>query len=114
LLRLELLAFSFFGGLVYPTAYATLDLIWVGTKFSTVLKKSLVEIATVGIFVNSISMTSRGLLRGDKDHKEVVQHVANELPTVTRNDCLVWLPYIMLAFSVVLRPTMTTSVMEAS
>jgi hypothetical protein len=27
---------------------------------------------------------------------------------------LVWLPYIMLAFSVVLRPTMTTSVMEAS
>lgn len=56
---------SFFGDVVYPMAYAKLDAIWVGTRFLVVFKKSLVEIATVGIFVNSISMTSRGFLRGD-------------------------------------------------
>jgi hypothetical protein len=106
----------FFGGLVYPQAYATLDAIWVGTSFFTVVKKSVVEIATVGIFVNTISMTSRGVLRGDKEPEQVVHHVAKELPTVTKNDCLVWLPYNLLAFSVVppvLRPT-TTAMMEAS
>jgi hypothetical protein len=106
----------FFGGLVYPQAYATLDAIWVGTSFFTVVKKSMVEIATVGISVNTISMTSRGFLRGDKQPEQVVHHVAKELPTVTKNDCLVWLPYNLLAFSVVppvLRPT-TTAMMEAS
>lgn len=107
---------TFFGGVVYPYAYARLDSIWVGTKFRTVLQKSLVEIATVGIFVNSISMTSRGLLRGDKSLFEVLLHVSDELPTVTRNDFFVWLPYNLLAFSVIpatLRPTSTLA-MEAS
>lgn len=97
-------------------AYARLDAMWVGTKFATVLKKSLVEIASVGIFVNSISMTTRGILRGDQDSTSVLQHVSKELPDVTRNDFFVWLPYNMLAFSVipaVLRPT-TTAAMEAS
>ena len=106
----------FFGGLVYPKAYAKLDAIWVGTKFSAVLQKSIVEIATVGIFVNSISMASRGFFRGDKKYDEVAQHVVIELPTVTRNDVLVWLPYNLVAFSfipAVLRPT-TTAMMEAS
>ena len=106
---------AFFGGFVYPKAYAKLDAVWHGTHFSAVLQKSLVEIATVGIFVNSISMSCRGLLMG-RECDPVMRHVANELPTVTVNDARVWLPYNMLAFSVipaVLRPT-TTLVMEAA
>ncbi len=107
---------SFFGGFVYPMAYAKLDSIWVGTHFSAVVKKALVEIATVGIFVNSISMTTRGVLRGDKDASSVFQHVSRELPVITKNDFFVWMPYNMLAFSIIpafLRPT-TTAAMEAS
>lgn len=107
---------SLFGGVVYPLAYARLDSMWVGTRLATVIKKSLVEIATVGIFVNSISMMSRGFLRGDKDTQSVLQHVYTELPTITRNDFIVWMPYNMIAFSIIpafLRPT-TTAVMEAS
>jgi hypothetical protein len=107
---------SFFGGIVYPLAYARLDSIWVGTRLVTVIKKSLVEIATVGIFVNSISMMTRGILRGDKDTQSVFQHVYTELPTITRNDFIVWMPYNMIAFSIIpafLRPT-TTAAMEAS
>ena len=106
---------AFFGGFVYPKAYAKLDAMWHGTHFSAVLQKSLVEIATVGIFVNSISMSCRGLLMG-RDVDPVMRHVASELPTVTVNDARVWLPYNMLAFSVipaVLRPT-TTLMMEAT
>lgn len=107
---------SFFGGIVYPLAYARLDSIWVGTRLATVVKKSLVEIATVGIFVNSISMMTRGFLRGDKDTHSVIQHVYTELPTITKNDFIVWMPYNMIAFSIIpafLRPT-TTAAMEAS
>ena len=87
---------------------------WKGTHFSAVLQKSVVEIATVGIFVNSVSMTSRGLLVG-RDPKEVAGHVVEEMPIVTFNDARVWLPYNMIAFSVIpvaIRPT-TTLLMEA-
>ncbi|KAG7367437.1 hypothetical protein IV203_030108 [Nitzschia inconspicua] len=106
----------FFGGLVYPFAYAKLDAVWAGTALATITKKSIIEIATVGIFVNSFSMTSRGLCRGDKEASTVALHVAQELPTVTRNDFLVWFPYNMLAFSVIptyIRP-ISTLFMEAS
>lgn len=106
----------FFGGCVYPFAYAKLDAVWTGTALATVIKKSIVEIATVGIFVNSCSMTSRGLLRGDKDVSTVAQHVVQEIPTVTRDDFFVWFPYNMLAFSVIpsfVRP-ISTLFMEAS
>lgn len=105
-----------FGGLVYPTAYAKLDSLWKGTHLTAVLQKSIVEIATVGILVNSISLSCRGLLGGGRDFDPVLRHVLHELPTVTVNDARVWLPYNMLAFSVipvVLRPT-TTLVMEAA
>lgn len=106
---------ALFGGLIYPFAYAKLDAIWVGTQFLTVVKKSLVEIATVGIFVNTTSMTARGCLRGDQEGSAVMQHVISELPTVTQSDFLVWMPYNMVAFSLIpafLRPT-TTALMEA-
>jgi len=105
---------AFFGGLVYPAAYARLDAIWKGTHFRAVLQKSIVEIATVGIFVNSTSMMSRGLLVG-RDLQDVLDHVVSEMPVVTLNDVRVWLPYNMIAFSLIpiaIRPT-TTLMMEA-
>ena len=107
---------SFFGGILYPAAYARLDAIWVGTRWKAVLSKSIAEIATVGILVNTISLTARGLVRGDQNICQVIAHVSSQLGTVTQNDFLVWLPYNMMAFSVipaVLRPT-TTAVIEAS
>lgn len=106
----------FFGGIVYPFAYARLDLLWAGVNYSSVLKKSLLEIATVGIFVNSISMCARGIsLRGHDNFDEVSGHVYREMPAVTFNDARVWLPYNLVAFSVIpvhVRPA-TTSLMEA-
>ena len=87
---------------------------WKGTHFSAVLQKSVVEIATVGIFVNSVSMTSRGLLVG-RSPPEVAGHVVQEMPEVTINDARVWLPYTIIAFGIIpvaIRPT-TTLLMEA-
>ena len=104
----------FFGGFVYPFAYAKLDALWKGVTIITTLKKSLLEIATVGIFVNSISISTRGLLVG-KDRDKVVEHTMQEMPGVTINDARVWLPYNIVAFSVIpiyIRPA-TTSLMEA-
>jgi hypothetical protein len=45
-----------FGGFVYPYAYARLDILLPGVTVRSVLAKSLVEIARVGIFVNSVSI----------------------------------------------------------
>jgi hypothetical protein len=103
------------GGFVYPSAYKRLDRLWPGKDWSTVLKKSIVEILTVGILVNTSSMISRGLLVG-RDSFHVAQHTLEELPRVTRTDFMVWLPYNLVAFSVIpiyVRPT-TTAFMEAS
>lgn len=105
----------FFGGIVYPRAYQILDRKWPESTFRHIVTKSVVEIATVGIFVNSVSMLARGILVGRK-YEEVVPHVAKEMPTVTMNDVRVWLPYNLVAFSVIpafIRPT-TTILMEAS
>lgn len=105
----------FFGGFVYPTAYHLLDARFHAKNLQTLFTKSVIEIATVGIFVNTISMTCRGILVG-RDGKDVLKHVAHEMPRVTMNDVKVWLPYNLLAFSVipaVVRPT-TTIMMEAS
>ena len=90
------------------------DALWKGVTIITTLKKSLLEIATVGIFVNSISISTRGLLVG-KDKEQVVEHTIQEMPGVTINDARVWLPYNIVAFSVIpiyIRPA-TTSLMEA-
>jgi len=105
----------FIGGFVYPGAYKRLDRLWPKKDWATVLKKSLIEICTVGIFVNSISMISRGLMVG-RETNHVAQHTMEELPDVTKNDFCVWLPYNLVAFSVIpfyIRPT-TTALMEAS
>lgn len=60
-------------------------------------------------------MISRGILVG-RDTNHVAQHALEELPNVTKNDFMVWLPYNLVAFSVIpiyVRPT-TTAFMEAS
>jgi hypothetical protein len=104
-----------FGGFVYPIAYNILDSRFHTKNLQTLFTKSVVEIATVGITVNTISMTCRGLLVG-QDTGAVVKHVAKEIPKVTLNDVKVWLPYNLLAFSMIppiIRPT-TTAIMEAS
>jgi hypothetical protein len=109
---------AFLGGTVYPYAYAQLDRYFKGTSLLTVLQKSIFEICSVGIFVNTLSMTTRGLLQNG-DHSSfsfVCKHVMRELPVVTRTDFSVWLPYNILAFSCIpisIRPA-TTSFMEAA
>lgn len=106
---------SFFGGVVYPRAYARLDAIWQGKDFASLFKKSVVEILTVGVFVNSVSISSRGFFAGKKPNT-VLHHVAREMPHVMFNDVRVWLPYNMIVFSFVpayIRPTVT-AFMEAS
>jgi hypothetical protein len=85
-----------------------------GKHFRQVLMKSVVEIFTVGIFVNSLSMFSRGLLVG-RPAETVVSHLVQEMPRVTVNDIGVWLPYNLIVFSLIplhIRPTATAG-MEA-
>jgi hypothetical protein len=105
----------FFGGFVYPVAYARLDRMFPGVRFQQVLAKSLTEIFSVGIFVNSVSMSMRGLLLGRSWHDDVLQHVRREMPGVTLNDLRLFLPYNLVAFGLLppyIRPA-TTVLMES-
>jgi Mpv17 / PMP22 family len=105
----------FFGGFVYPLAYARLDTLWPGTKFRQVVSKSVAEIFTVGLFVNSFSMMMRGLM-ADRAWDDVRCHVAEEMPRVTYNDLRLWLPYNLVAFGMLppyIRPC-TTVLMESA
>lgn len=104
---------AFFAGCVYPFAYKRLDMIWKGKDFMTIAKKSIVEVFTVGIFANSVSMAARGVLVG-KNPVEVLSHVKDEMPEITFNDLRVWFPYNLVAFGLIpisIRPA-TTSLME--
>ena len=104
----------FFGIYFYPTAYSCLEKLFPGKKLITVMKKSIMEICTVGIFVNSVSIFLRGFSLG-KGKDEVLRHMYHEIPNVTINDVKVWLPYNIIAFSIIpvyVRPT-TTALMES-
>lgn len=104
---------AFFSGKVYPFAYKRLDIVFKGTGFMTLVTKSVVEVFTVGIFANSVSMAARGLLVG-KNPLQVVSHVKDEMPEITMNDFRVWFPYNLVAFGMIpisIRPV-TTSLME--
>lgn len=104
----------FISGAVYPRAYHLLDQRWPARSFSHVLTKSVVEITTVGLFVNACSIFARGMLVGRTSH-EVVPHLLEEIPDVTCNDVALCLPYNLLAFSIIpasIRPT-TTALVEA-
>jgi hypothetical protein len=99
----------FFGGFVYPRAYAALDRLYPGLRFRHVLAKSVTEVFTVGIFVNSVSMSLRGMMLG-RTWRDVGPHVASEMPRVTYNDLRLFLPYNMVAFGLLppfIRPATT-------
>ena len=105
---------SLFTGFVYPFAYALLDKRFVGGEFRVLLQKSLIEIVTVGITVNTVSLSARGWLQ-QRQPGDVFRHVMRELPAVTLNDGKVWLPYNLIAFRFLpphIRP-ITTACMEA-
>ena len=88
-------------------AYKHLDRLWKGNDLLSIAKKSLVEVFTVGVFANSVSMATRGVLVG-KDPRQVVAHVKKEMPEVTLKDLGVWFPYNMVAFGIIppyIRPT---------
>jgi hypothetical protein len=104
-----------FGGFIYPSAYTMLDAKWVGKDFASVLTKSVIDCATVGMLGNAVTMTCHGFSSGRK-RLAVLQHVIHEMPRVTLHDTYVWLPYNMLVFTVIpplIRPA-TTSLVEAS
>lgn len=101
-------------GYIYPCAYKQLDKIFIGKELVTLVKKSIVEICTVGVLVNSLSIAARGLLSGHST-QEVGKHVRDEMPQVFLNDARVWFPYNMVAFSILpvhMRP-ITTAIMES-
>lgn len=101
-------------GYIYPCAYKQLDKIFKGKELATLVKKSIVEICTVGVLVNSLSIAARGLLSGHST-QEVRKHVRDEMPQVFLNDAKVWFPYNMVAFSILpvhIRP-ITTAIMES-
>eukprot|EP00956_Cyclotella_meneghiniana_P013789 scaffold20205_cov57-Cyclotella_meneghiniana.AAC.1 len=102
-------------GYVYPFAYKHLDRIWVGKDLLSIAKKSFVEVFTVGLFANSVSMFARGLFT-EKRPGEVLIHVKEEMRDVTLNDLRVWFPYNLVAFGCIpihVRPA-TTMVMECA
>jgi hypothetical protein len=102
----------FYGGYAYPYAYAQLDKVFKGVRWDAVLKKSVTEMFTVGIFVNSTSMLARGYLTR---HEDVAHHVLQEMPRVTYNDFRIFMPYNFVAFGFIpiwIRPS-TTALMEA-
>ena len=101
-------------GCVYPFAYTQIDRIWAGKDLASVVKKSIVEICTVGVFVNSLSIAARGILAGHT-MIQVKSHVVDEMPIIFLNDVRVWFPYNLVAFSLIpahIRPS-TTALMEA-
>eukprot|EP00977_Amphora_coffeiformis_P022539 scaffold10997_cov216-Amphora_coffeaeformis.AAC.3 len=105
----------FFSGYIYPRACTILDRTrtWPKTTYKHVVTKSLVEIATVGIFMNATSLAARGVLVGRDFRGQVAPHVLHEMPRVTLNDLRVWFPYNLVAFAFVaayVRPTTTAAV----
>ena len=103
------------GGGVYPTAYAQLDRFFPGRSWRTVVLKSAVEVATVGLAVNTASLLGRAAWQGHHAWETVTGHVACEIPRVTLMDAQVWFPYNVLAFGWIPTPIrpLTTACMEA-
>ena len=104
------------GGGVYPAAYRQLDRWLPGRSWRTVVVKSAVEIATVGMAVNTASLVGRALWQGTHTQQQVAHHVVTEIPRVTVMDAHVWFPYNVVAFGFIplhMRP-LTTAGMEAA
>lgn len=99
-----------FGGAIYPFAYRRLEGVFQGKDFLSICKKSVLEIFTLGVFANTVSMASRGVLKGH-DPNQVMAHVTRQLPKVTLHDFGVWFPYNLVLFGFVpmsVRPAATS------
>ena len=106
---------------LYPAGYGMIDNIWKGHDLVSLVQKSVIEIFTVGLFANAISMVIRGLTstKGGETSisslYRVLRHVKDELPEVTLHDFGLWFPYNMAAFGLIplqARP-ITTALLDA-
>ncbi|CAJ1959546.1 unnamed protein product [Cylindrotheca closterium] len=104
---------------LYPAAYGAIDKIWKRKDFVSLVQKSVVEVFTVGVVANSLSMLVRGLAPArstSSNHSplQVFTHMKAELPKVTIDDFKLWFPYNMAAFTFIPTPIrpLTTMLME--
>ncbi|KAL3929560.1 MAG: hypothetical protein SGBAC_012153 [Bacillariaceae sp.] len=104
---------------LYPAAYGAIDKIWKRKDLVSLIQKSVVEVFTVGVVANSLSMLVRGLAptatsSGNHSPAQVLMHMKAELPKVTLDDFKLWFPYNMAAFTFVPTPIrpLTTMIME--
>lgn len=104
---------------LYPAAYGAIDKIWKRKDLVSLIQKSVVEVFTVGVVANSLSMLVRGLAptassSGNHSPAQVLMHMKEELPKVTLDDFKLWFPYNMAAFTFVPTPIrpLTTMIME--
>lgn len=102
---------------LYPAGYGAIDKLWNAKNLISSAQKSVVEVFTVGLLANTLSMLVRGLAPGGSGSspKQVMIHIMEELPKVTRDDFVFWFPYNMAAFTFVptrIRP-MSTMLMDS-
>ena len=91
-------------GLFIPWWYRTLDSKLPGTGMRVAAAKSLLDVVVNGGIGNALGIAARGA---------PATEVASAMPRVMAMDCIVWIPYNMVAFSRIplhVRPT-TTAVM---
>ena len=106
---------------LYPAGYGAIDRLWKKQDLVSLVQKSVVEIFTVGLCANSISMLVRGMIPPKGQSKpsrsliQVLTHIKDELPEITKHDFSLWFPYNMAAFGLVpphVRP-ITTALVDA-
>ena len=91
-------------GIFVPFFYGKLDVLFPGTGASAVVCKTASDIVVQGVGTNATALAARGAS---------AEEVLKAMPEVLRDDCIVWLPYNLLAFRLIplhIRPT-TTAVM---
>ncbi|CAJ1959547.1 unnamed protein product [Cylindrotheca closterium] len=106
---------------LYPAGYGVIDKMWKGKDLISSAQKSVVEIFTVGLVANSLSMLVRGLAPtsrpGSNNYSpaQVMMHIIEELPKVTKDDFKFWFPYNMAAFTFIPTPVrpLTTMLMDS-
>lgn len=91
-------------GIFVPFFYGKLDVLFPGTGASAVVCKTASDMVVQGIGTNATALAGRGASADE---------VVKAMPEVLRDDCIVWLPYNLLAFRLIpthIRPT-TTAIM---
>ena len=91
-------------GIFVPFFYGKLDVLFPGISASAVVCKTASDIVVQGIGTNATALAGRGAS---------AEEVVKAMPEVLRDDCVVWLPYNLLAFRLIpthIRAT-TTAIM---